>query len=45
MLKEGYLADFVLLDKELTSLKDKHDIWNANVMLTAVDGQILYNKL
>ena len=41
--EEGYLADFIVLDKDIFSIKPK-EILNAKVLMTVVDGEILYQE-
>jgi len=41
-IKEGYLADFVVLDKDLTNINPR-DIWNTSVLYTILDGKIVYS--
>lgn len=38
----GMLADLVVLDKDITSVEDPHDIWNVKVLETVVDGKSVY---
>jgi len=38
----GMLADLVVLDKDITSFEDPHDIWNVKVLETVVDGKSVY---
>lgn len=41
MLKRGYKADLVLLDRDLTTIRPE-DIGNARVRATIVDGRVVY---
>eukprot|EP01102_Stenamoeba_stenopodia_P021162 TRINITY_DN844_c0_g1_i2.p1 TRINITY_DN844_c0_g1~~TRINITY_DN844_c0_g1_i2.p1 ORF type:complete len:562 (-),score=135.77 TRINITY_DN844_c0_g1_i2:152-1837(-) len=41
-LAPGMLADLVVLDKDITTLEDPHDIWNVKVLETVVDGKSIY---
>lgn len=38
----GYLADFVILDRDLTSLADADEIQEAAVLATFVDGRRMF---
>jgi predicted amidohydrolase YtcJ len=44
-LAVGMLADLVVIDKDITTLSDPHDIWNAKVLETVVDGKSVYRAL
>ncbi len=44
VLKKGYLADFVLLDRDMTTLKNMHELWNCTVKMTVVDGKVMYKR-
>jgi hypothetical protein len=41
-IKAGFLADFVVIDKDFTSLSDYHAIWNCTVLYTFVDGNMRF---
>lgn len=43
LIKEGYLADLVILDKDLF-LIDPKEILNTNVLMTIVNGEIVYKR-
>lgn len=43
LIKEGYAADFVLLDKDIFSI-DSSEIRNVNVIRTIVDGKTVFVK-
>ena len=43
VLKKGYLADFVILDRDLYKIK-KEDIKNVKVMSTYVGGKLVYKR-
>jgi len=45
MLKQDYLADIVLIDRDITQLHDNHDIWNAKIKGTIVGGKLVYSTL
>ena len=42
-LENGKLADFVVLEKDITSIPPE-DIRNVKVLLTAVGGKVIYQK-
>jgi predicted amidohydrolase YtcJ len=42
-IKEGFLGDIVLLDKDITSI-DPKDIWNCKVIATFVGGKLVYDS-
>lgn len=44
ILKEGYLADLVILEKNVFELEDPHQIWNVTVQYTILGGKIVYQK-
>jgi hypothetical protein len=41
MLRRGYKADLVLLDRDLSTIRPE-DIGNAQVRVTIVDGRVVY---
>jgi predicted amidohydrolase YtcJ len=41
-IKVGFLADFVIIDKDFTSFADYHAIWNCTVLYTFVDGKMSF---
>ncbi|QAS53933.1 amidohydrolase [Halobacillus litoralis] len=43
MIQEGFLADFTVLDRDLFALKP-HELADANVTMTVVDGDIVYQR-
>ncbi|WP_347862573.1 amidohydrolase [Salimicrobium sp. PL1-032A] len=43
MIREGYLADFTILDRDLFSLAP-YEVSDAVVLMTVVDGEIMYEK-
>lgn len=43
LIKEGYLADLVILDKDIFSI-DTKEILNTNVLMTIVNGEIVYKR-
>ncbi|SDJ65952.1 amidohydrolase [Salimicrobium halophilum] len=43
MIKEGYVADFTILDRDLFSLAP-HEVADAVVLMTIVDGDVMYEK-
>ncbi|MCA0969806.1 amidohydrolase [Halobacillus litoralis] len=42
-IEESYVADFTVLDRDLFALKS-HELADANVMMTIVDGDIVYQR-
>ena len=42
-IKEGYLADFIVLDRDIFSIPDE-EIKNVKVLKTIVGGQVVYEK-
>ncbi|MBT7042906.1 MAG: amidohydrolase family protein, partial [Candidatus Marinimicrobia bacterium] len=42
-IKEGFYADFTVLDRELSAINPM-DILNTNVLYTIVNGKIVYQK-
>lgn len=42
-MKEGYSADFIILDKDIFSI-DKKDIDTIKVLQTYLNGELIYNK-
>lgn len=43
VIQENYVADFTVLDRDLFALKS-HELADANVMMTVVDGDIVYQR-
>ncbi|WP_062514028.1 amidohydrolase [Halobacillus sp. KGW1] len=43
MIAKGFVADFTILDRDLFALKP-HELADANVMMTVVDGEIMYQR-
>ncbi|WP_028783466.1 amidohydrolase [Thalassobacillus devorans] len=42
-IKEGYTADFTVLDRDLFTIA-AHEIVDANVSMTVVDGEVVYQR-
>ncbi|PID82250.1 MAG: amidohydrolase [Clostridiales bacterium] len=42
-IKEGYLADFIVLDKDIFTI-DKLDIPSIKVLMTVLDGNVVYKR-
>ena len=51
-LKEGYLADIIMIDASAPNMQPIHNVFNnivnsanaGNVLMTMVDGKVLYNN-
>lgn len=41
-LAKHYLADFVLINKDITSIPPE-DIWSCSIKATVVGGKVVYN--
>ncbi len=44
LLEKNYVADFTVLDRDLFALKP-HELTDATVMMTVVDGEIMYQRV
>lgn len=42
-IKEGYIADFVVLEEDITE-KDLSDVANTRVMMTVMDGKVVFER-
>jgi len=43
-LKPGLLADFVMMDRDITAIPPE-EIWNVQILMTVVGGKVIYKKI
>lgn len=43
LIKSGYLADFVVIDRDLNAIEPK-TIKDAQILMTVVNGKVVYEK-